>query len=132
MKLLKLTGVGEVLKEEVKEQDGVPRCDNGKTREFYEDLGVPEERIPQELKEREQDINIFDDDDSYEEVYSKVGVYYKDILLMIKGDKTTTIFIRNSDLTLSVKETIEDIETLSLNWFGRLKIKINRLINREK
>lgn len=133
-KLIYLTGVNEVLKKEaldkLNKEDGIPRCDNGNTREFYEDLNVPESKIPQELKDREKEEDL-DADENYEEVYSLIALYPSDISLMVSEEEETTVFLRGSNLTISVIEYAEEIEDLieisRRNWLTRLYYK---LINR--
>jgi len=138
-KRIYLTGVSEVLKEEVKQKqkvvEGVPRCDNGHTREFYEEMNVPEERIPQELKDKEVAEDV-DDESDYEEVYSKVSLYEEDILLMISSEKDTVVFLKDSDLSISVVETVEEIEDiikeLNMNWLNRVgKYLISKITNKK-
>lgn len=130
---LHLIGIGKDLKESVKKKlensDGIPRCDSGLTREQYEDLNIPEDKIPQELKDREKEVEL-DDEEDFEEIYSLVSIYAEDILLMVTDDLETTIFLRDSDLTISVVETADEIdayiEYLNLSWFERLKISVSK------
>jgi hypothetical protein len=135
---LHLTGIGKDLKESAKKKleksDGIPRCDSGLTREQYEDLNIPEDKIPQELKDREKEVEL-DDEEDFEEIYSLVSIYAEDILLMVTDDLETTIFLRDSDLTISVVETADEIdayiEYLNLSWFERLKISVSKLFSRK-
>lgn len=125
---LSLTGVGSILTEaaekklETQEDYQVPKCNNGYTVEFYDDLGVD---IPAELEEKlkQQDKGIELEDQDFQEVYSDVSVYEEDILLMVSDEDLTTIFLRNSDIRLTVLETVEEIDDyisyLSLNSFHR-------------
>ena len=139
-KRIYLTGVSESLKEEAKQKQktvvGVPRCDNGITRETYESMNIPEEDIPQELKDREV-AEEEDDESDYEEVYSQVSLYEEDILLMVSSEKDTVVFLKDSDLSISVVETVEEIEDvikeLNMNWLNRVgKYLISKITNKNK
>lgn len=138
-KRIYLTGVSESLKEEAKQKQktvaGVPRYDNGITRETYESMNIPEEDIPQELKDREV-AEEEDDESDYEEVYSQVSLYEEDILLMVSSEKDTVVFLKDSDLSISVVETVEEIEDvikeLNMNWLNRVgKYLINKITNKK-
>ncbi len=125
---LNLTAVGSVLTEaaenklETGEEYQVPTCKNGLTEEQYIDLGVklPEDLI-KKIKQQEKGIELEDQD--FEEVYSDVSVYAEDILLMVSDEDLTTIFLRDSDIRVTVLETVEEIDSfieyLSLNSFQR-------------
>lgn len=125
---LSLTGVGETLtqaaekKLETGEDYQVPTCKNGLTEEQYIDLGVklPEDLI-KKIKQQEEGVKLEDED--FEEVYSDVSLYAEDILLMVEDEHLTTIFLRNSDIRLTVLETVEEIDSfidyLSLSSFQR-------------
>lgn len=112
---LHLTGVGSVLtqdaekKLETGEDYQVPTCKNGLTEEQYIDLGV---KLPEDLVEKlkKQDKGIKLEDRDFEEVYSDVSVYESDILLMISDEEATTIFLRDSNVTLTVLETCDEID----------------------
>ncbi len=112
---LNLTGVGEVLKESAEKKlesnNSVPRCDSGHTREFYEDLNIPENKIPKELLEREknQDKEIELEDDDFEMVTSDVLIYEDQIKVMVTDADFTTVFLHDG-LTLTVLETVEEID----------------------
>lgn len=137
-KRLLLTGYGEVLKESAekrleKQENAVPRCDAGHTREFYQDLDIPEDKIPQSLKDREKELDVEDDD--YEEVYTEIMVYLDDIKLAVTDRDLTTIFL-NDDLTLTVTETVEEIDNyidwLEMNWWDKFKADYSIFLRRIK
>lgn len=127
---LNFTGVGEVLKKEAEERlqsedvdYGEPKCDNGYTVEFYNDLNVD---LPQELKDRlksrEKGIELEDDD--FEETYSDVMVYEDEIKFYVTDINGTTIFL-NDDISLSVLETVDDIDDyldfINRNWLEKIR-----------
>lgn len=142
---LRLTGVGSILTEaaekklEASEDYQVPKCNNGYTVEFYDDLGV---NIPPELeaKLKQQDKGVELEDQDFEEVYSDVSIYAEDILLMVEDEDLTTIFLRNSDIRLTVLETVEEIDGyidyLSLSsfqrWWVGFKMDVSNLFRGKK
>jgi hypothetical protein len=91
----------------------------------YENLNFPQDKIPKELiqRQKEYESGVKLEDQDFEEVYSDVSVYAEDILLMVQDEDLTTIFLRNSDIRLTVLETVEEIDSfieyLSLNSFQR-------------
>lgn len=118
---LNLTGVGSVVIDKEKKSDGIPRCNNGQTREFYEDLGLPEDKIPQEIKDKEKLQN--DDEFETEEVYSDVIVFYDQIKLIVEDDENyTTIFLEDG-LMVEVLETALEIDTyldyIQMSWLDK-------------
>lgn len=127
---LSLTGVGNVLTEsaEKKLEKGesykTPTCDNGKTASWYEDMNIP---IPDELelKLKQQDEGVKLEDGDFEEVYSDVSIYEDDILLKVTDEDFTTIFVRGGDVTLTVLETVDEIDSyieyMNRGWFERIK-----------
>lgn len=134
-----LTGVGEVVVEKNKDkQDGVPRCDNGYDREFYEELGVPENKIPQELKDREG-VTSTEEDGLVEEIYSEVVLFCDQIKCLVEDpDGYTTIFL-DDGLMITVTESALEIDSyldyMEMSWFEKkkaifdtflLKLKWNR------
>ena len=110
-KRILLTGVGEVLTESAEKRleqgDSLARCDAGHTREFYEDLNVPENKMPKELLEREKQAVVGDED--YEEVHSEIMVYVDEIKLVVTDDEFTTVFLKDN-FTVTVLETVEEID----------------------
>lgn len=125
---LSLTGCGSVLTEaaekklETQEDYQIPTCDNGKNADWYDDMNIPlPDSLVKKIKQQETGVELKDED--FEEVYSDVSLYESDILLMIEDEDLTTIFLRNSDIRLTVLETVEDIDDyisyLSLNSFQR-------------
>jgi hypothetical protein len=124
-KRILLTGVGEQLTEsaekklEQKESYQTPTCSNGKTSQWYEDIGIP---IPpdlvQKLKEQDQGIELEDED--YEEVHSEIMVYIDQIKFIVSDDEATTIFLKD-DLRITVLETVEDIDFF-LDYLERSEI----------
>ena len=130
-KRLFLTGFGEILKESAEkrlenQENAVPRCDAGHTREFYEDLNVGEDRIPQELKDREKALEVEDED--FEEIYTEIMVYLDDIKLAVTDRGLTTVFLKD-DLTITVTETADEIDSfidfLEMTWVDRLRLDFN-------
>jgi len=137
-KRLFLTGFGEILKESAEkrlenQENAVPRCDAGHTREFYEDLNVGEDRIPQELKDREKAFEVEDED--FEEIYTEIMVYLDDIKLAVTDRGLTTVFL-NDDLTITVTETVDEIDSyidyLEMTRFDHIKADFNYFIRRIK
>lgn len=137
-KRLLLTGFGEVLKESAEkrlenQENSLPRCDAGHTREFYEDLNVPENKFPKELLEREK-ASVVEDDD-FEEVYTEIMVYLDDIKLAVTDRDLTTVFL-NDDLTITVTETVDEIDSyidyLEMTSWDRFKADFNIFLRRMK
>lgn len=137
-KRLLLTGFGEILKESAEkrlegQENSVPRCDAGHTREFYMDLDVPEERIPQELKDREK-ASVVEDED-FEEIYTEIMVYIDDIKLAVTDRGLTTVFL-NDDLTITVTETADEIDSfidyVEMTTWDRFKADFNIFLHRMK
>lgn len=132
-----LTGIGSVLTESAEkklkiETDGIPRCSGGYTREWYEDMNIKEENIPQDLKDKEkaldQDIELLDED--FEEIYSSIMVYEDEIKLIVQDeDETTTIFLKDG-LTISVLESVDQIyDYLAYMEISWLKKRYNLFLN---
>ncbi len=137
---LRLTGVGSVLtqaaekKLEKGEDYQIPTCENGKTADWYDDMNIPlPDSLVEKLKKQDKGIKLEDED--FEEVYSDVSVYQEDILLMVSDEDLTTIFLRDSDITLTVLETCEDIDSyieyMSLNSFQRVWLAVSNLFSRK-
>lgn len=138
---LHLTGVGSVLTEaaekklETGEDYQVPTCKNGLTEEQYIDLGVklPEDLI-KKIKQQEKGIELEDQD--FEEVYSDVSIYAEDILLMVSDEDLTTIFLRDSDIRLTVLETVDEIDDYidyeNRNWLEKIRDYFLFFFRREK
>lgn len=130
MKRLKLhlTGVGETLtqaaekKLETQEDYQIPTCDNGKNADWYDTMNIPlPESLIKKIKQQEKGVELKEED--FEEVYSDVSLYESDILLMVSDEDLTTIFLRDSDIRLTVLETVVEIDDyisyLSLNSFQK-------------
>jgi len=141
-KRLYLTGFGEVLKESAEKklennEYSVPRCDSGHTREFYEDLNIPEDRIPKELKERESQQGgvVKLEDDDFEEIYTEIMVYLDEIRLVVTDRGLTTVFLKD-DLTITVTETCDEIDSyidyLEMTKWEHLKVYFRSFIRRVK
>ena len=119
-----LTGVGSVVVDKEDKSDGIPRCNNGFTREFYEDLGLVEDKIPQEIKDKEKAQD--NEELELEEVYSDIIVFYDQIKLIVEDDEGyTTIFLEDG-LMVEVLETALEIynymDYIQMNWFEKLKL----------
>lgn len=120
---LKLTGTAETLTKEAQEkldkvQDGVSTiedltCENGRTREDYENLGI---RVPQDLidKERNFEDGFELDDNDYEELEYPCRIYEDEIVGYVRSEENTLIFTKTG-LTFTVKETVEEIDELIEN-----------------
>lgn len=134
---LSLTGIGEVLKEsaekKLENENSIPRCDAGHTREFYEDLNVPEHKFPKELLEREKGTELQDDD--FEAVTSDILLYEDQIKVMVTDDEFTTIFL-NDGLTITVLETVEEIDFyldfIHRSWVKKIKDSVYFFFRRIK
>lgn len=118
---LNLTGVGSVVVDKENKSDGIPRCNNGFTREFYEDLGLVEDKIPQEIKDKEKAQD--DEEIEVEEVYSDVIIFYDQIKLIIEDDEGyTTIFLEDG-LMVEVVETALEIDSyidyIQMSWIEK-------------
>ena len=119
---LNLTGVGEVVINESNRNDyGIPKCNNGHSREFYEDLGLSEDKIPQEIKDKEKALDNIEEE--VEEVYSDIIVYEDQIKAVIEDDEGyTTIFLKDG-LLLTVLESALDIDSyldyVQLSWIEK-------------
>lgn len=126
---LHLTGIGETLTQEAEkklEKENnyqIPKCDNGYTVEFYDDLGLD---LPPELtkKLKNQDEGMKLEDEDFEPIYSDVSVYSDDILLMVSDEELTTIFLRDSNITLTVLETVDQIngyiDYINRPWYVKI------------
>ena len=120
-KLLKLTGVGEVLTKEAQEKlDKAENeevlifedltCDSGRTREDYESLGM---KVPKDLiqKEKDFDKDIDLEDEDFETLEYPCRIFEDEIVGYVESEDKTTIFTRPG-MTFSVKETAEQIDKL--------------------
>lgn len=137
---LSLTGIGEVLTEaaekrlEKGESYQTPTCSNGRTAEFYDDIGIP---IPPDLeaKLKQKDKGIELEDTDFEAVTSDVILYEDQIKVMVTDDEFTTIFLSDG-LTITVLETAEEIDYyldfLHRNWFEKSKDSIFMFLRRIK
>ncbi len=112
---LQLIGLGEVLKNEIQEIVDNERdlffedltCENGRTREDYENLGI---KIPKDLIEKEKAFDKeedFDDDD-YEFVEYPCTIFEDEIVGFVESEKQTTIYLRNG-LAFKVKNSVFEI-----------------------
>lgn len=112
---LQLIGLGEVLKKEIQEIVDNERdlffedltCENGRSREDYENLGI---KIPKDLIEKEKAFDKeedFDDDD-YEFVEYPCTIFEDEIVGFVENEKQTTIYLRNG-LAFKVKNSVFEI-----------------------
>jgi hypothetical protein len=78
--------------------------------------------LVEKLKKQDKGVKLEDED--FEEVYSDVSLYQEDILLMVSDEDATTIFLRDSDITLTVLETCDMIDDYinyqNRSWVGRI------------
>lgn len=137
---LSLTGIGEVLTEaaekrlEKGESYQTPTCSNGRTAEFYDDIGIP---IPPDLeaKLKQKDKGIELEDTDFEAVTSDVILYEDQIKVMVTDDEFTTIFLSDG-LTITVLETSEEIDYyldfLHRTWFEKIKDSVFMFFRRIK
>lgn len=116
-KILKLTGIGEVLTKEAQEKlDNLEdvtmfedlTCDAGRTREDYESLGM---KVPKDLIEKEKnfDKGVTLEDEDFENLEYPVRLYADEIVGYVRPEDETTIFTKTG-LTFTVKETVEEID----------------------
>ena len=128
---LKLTGSGEALTKSAEKkleaaEDNIlePTCEDGRTLQEYIDLGFPQEKIPQDLKDRHKQFEsgVKLEDDDYEEVYSDVSLYEDEILFKVTTEDKTTLFIKGG-FTIDVLESCEEIDLYvdfhNLSWFEK-------------
>jgi hypothetical protein len=135
-KTIFLTGVGSVLTKEAedklfKEDVGIPRCDQGLTREQYQDLGIPEEKIPQSLKDKEKALEFGEEELETEEVFSTVVLPIDQMKLWIQDDGEdtyTTIFLKGGITVTVLEDAIEIdnyIDYVNRGWFEKLKDSVS-------
>lgn len=121
-KILKLTGVGEVLTKEAQEKLDKENttvvfedltCENGKKRSWYEDMGM---NVPKDLIEKEKNFEngIELEDEDYESLETPLRIYEDEIVAYVTSEDTTLIFTRTG-ITFTVRETVEDIDRLIEN-----------------
>lgn len=139
-KRILLTGVGEILTEsaekklEQKDSYQIPTCDNGNTAEWYENIGIP---LPPELakKLKEQDKGIELEEEDYEEVHSEIMVWVDQIKLIVTDRELTTIFLEG-DLTVTVLETVDEIDNyldyLEMSWRNKIEARCGIFIRKIK
>lgn len=119
---LHLTGVGSVIVDREKEvTNTIPRCDNGLTMEQYEDLNIPYNKIPQELKDRKKAQD--DEELEVEEVYSGIIIFYDQIKLIVEDDEGYTVIFLEDGLTVEVLETALEIDSyidyIQMSWLEK-------------
>ena len=119
---LHLTGVGSVIVDREKEVTStIPRCDNGLTMEQYEDLNIPYNKIPQELKDRKKAQD--DEELEVEEVYSDIVIFYDQIKLIVEDDEGYTVIFLEDGLTVEVLETALEIDSyidyIQMSWLEK-------------
>ena len=140
---LRLTGVSDVITEaaekklEKEESYQVPTCSNGKTAEFYDDIGIP---LPPDLvdKLKKQDKGVELSSEDFEEEYSDISIYDDEILFKVTDSEGTILFIKGG-YTLTVLETVNEIDEyidyMSLSsfekWWIGLKITVSNLFRRK-
>ena len=120
-KTITVLGVGSILTKEAEEklfneEFEEPTCSNGRTREFYEDLGLREEDMPESLLENERRFDEEEDLET-EEIFSKVVIFTDEISFYLefkieeegKETKNYTKFFMKSNMIITVAETIEQI-----------------------
>ena len=141
---LRLTGVSDVITEaaEKKLEKGetyqVPTCNNGKTAEFYDDIGIP---LPPDLVEKlkKQDKGIELSSEDFEEEYSDISIYDDEIVFKVTDAEGTVLFVRGGH-TLQVLETVDEIDSyidyMSLSsfekWWIGFKIAFSNFFRRKQ
>jgi hypothetical protein len=141
-----LTGVSEKLTDEAEKklnnsEESIlePVCDNGHTLEYYEDIGMPQNKIPKELIERKKtfELGIQLEDDDYEEVLFEV-VVYEDEVTHIAQDietETTLIYLKNLLIIRVLEEPFEINSIINytfLNWFERKWLDLRTLFRKDE
>lgn len=133
---LNLTGVGQVVTGASKNKDGIPRCDNGHNREFYEDLGLSEDKIPQELKDREKALEDENIELETEEVYSDVIVYEDQIKLILEDEEGYTTIFLDDGLMVEVLESALEIDSyldyVNMSWLDKQILSFKSFFRRIK
>ena len=132
-KTIFLTGVGSVLTKEAEDklfkesENAIPRCDSGLSREQYQDLGIPEDKIPQSLKDKERALEFGEEELETEEVFSTVVIPIDQMKLWIQDDGEdtyTTVFLEGG-MTVTVLEDAVEIDNyidfVNRNWFEKVK-----------
>jgi len=134
---INLTGVGNiVIDQNNRKEDGIPRCDNGHDRTFYEDLGLPENKIPQELKDREKALDDEFEDVEVEEVYSDVVVYEDQIKCVIENSDDegyTTVFLKGGMLITVLESALEIdsyLDYVHMSWWDKQKMVFKSFLRR--
>ena len=109
---LQLTGLGEALtkaaQEKLEQEDDLffedLTCEDGRTREQYESLGI---KIPKDLIDKEKAFDKEFDLD-YELIEFPCTIYEEEIVGFLESKEKTTIYTKNS-LAFSVKEKVSEI-----------------------
>ena len=79
----------------------------GRTAEFYEDLGIP---IPEELQS-DNEPEIFEVKKEHYNIIEKKGRVRPSIIdFIVENDDSGCILYTNTDFTITVKESVEEIE----------------------
>ena len=142
-KLLKLTGIGEMLTEEAQQraekiepttfQD--IECENGRTREEYENLGI---RVPKDLIAKEKAFNAEDmfEDEDYEQVASPCTLFLDELVGYVASSEGDTVIFTREKYTFNVLETVQEIdmqiEYLQMSFLQKLQLKITLLLEKWK
>ncbi len=116
-KLLKLTGIGEVLTKEAQDKlDSAQNtlvfedltCSNGYKREWYESMNIP---IPDDLKEKEKEfeLGVELEDEDYEILEYPCRIFQDEIVGYVHSKDDTIIFTKTG-LTFTVKDKVEEID----------------------
>jgi hypothetical protein len=119
MKVIKLTGIRKELNEAAQKrlnefEEGYnefeePKCSNGKTAEYYENLGIP---IPEDLKKKMKDYIDFDEEEDYDYYNVDVFVNSDDFSMAIDDIEGSCIVFTKSGSYVAVEESAKEVVEL--------------------
>jgi len=124
MKILKLTSIAKVLTKEAEDRLSEiyfeePKCSNGKTRSWYEDMNI---KVPQEILDIENEMDEFEDED-FEivtkqfrlPIASEPNFFYISVDEEDENDGANTVVFIPPQYTMRVTQTVEEIDELIIN-----------------
>lgn len=145
MKLLYLNSV--ITKANAKGEEKVQKAinksshnknDGSLSKSWFEEQGLkpPEDLEDEDIPNISEDGTIFLKEGEFDYDFSFAILNLKEFNSCINNSIIGSIIYTKDGGEIWVSETAEEvlsqIEYLNLNWLGRIKLKINRLINREK